>query len=153
MPLLALRARSGMRYTLDMVHFSLPTRRGNGILILVILIALAIALYLMFGNMGGGKAYMGEVKRTKDRGQEMAREIQVGQMSMLIAMYRESNKKLPKEPADMESPGAFNDPWGKEMTLSFEEKNGKTVVTYHSAGPDGEVKTEDDKRYTDTLPY
>ena len=49
--------------------------------------------------------------------------------------------------------GAFNDGWGKEMTLSFEEKTGKTMVKYHSAGPDGVAGNDDDKVYADTIPY
>ncbi len=74
-------------------------------------------------------------------------------MNTLISMYRESNKKLPKAPADLESPNAFNDQWGKEMTFTFEEKGGRTMVTYLSAGPDGQFKTEDDKKYVAALPY
>ncbi len=133
--------------------FAVPVRRGNGAFILVILIALAIGLYLMFGNMGGNKSYMDHVKQTKADGEKLARDISTSQMSMLISMYREANKKLPKTAADMESPGAFNDPWGKEMTFTFEEKANRTIVTYHSAGSDGEFKNADDKTYTDTLPY
>lgn len=135
------------------MQFSTPVRRGNGILILVILIVLAIGLYLLFGNMGG-TSYMQQVKQTKDRGQDMAREISTQQMSMLIAMYRESNKKLPKEPADLEAPGGtFNDPWGKEMTFTFQDEAGQTKVLYKSAGPDGEFGNDDDKTYTDRVPY
>lgn len=132
--------------------FFTPARRGNGILILVVLIAIAIVLYLMFGSMGG-TSYMQQVKKAKVSGEQVAREISTQQMSMLIAMYRQNNNKLPKEPADLESPNAFNDPWGKEMTFTFEEKNGKTMIIYRSAGPDGQFKTEDDKTYTDTVPY
>jgi len=129
-----------------------PSNRGNGILLLVILITLAIALYLMFGNMGG-TSYMQQVQQTKKKGREMVNEISTQQMSLLIAMYRQNNSKLPKEPADLDSPGAFNDQWGKEMRFTFEEKKGQgTIVTYISAGPDGEFGTEDDVKRTDVLP-
>ncbi|HLO40794.1 MAG TPA: hypothetical protein VK176_07205 [Phycisphaerales bacterium] len=134
-------------------RFTVPTRPGNGLMILVVLIAVAIGLYMLFGSAGGQKSYMQAVKETKDSGKEMARQISTDQMNTLISMYRESNKKLPKEPAELESPGAFNDPWGKEMTFTFGEKAGRTTVTYLSAGPDGQFKTEDDVKYDSTLPY
>jgi hypothetical protein len=134
-------------------RFIVPARPGNGLLILVVLIAVAIGLYMMFGSSGGQKSYMETVKDTKDRGVEMARQISTDQMNTLISMYRESNKKLPKEPAELDSPGAFNDPWGKEMTFTFGEKAGRTTVTYQSAGPDGQFKSEDDVKYESTLPY
>lgn len=135
-----------------MDRFTGKVHRGNGLLILVVLIAAAIVLYLMFGNMGG-TTYMDQVKQTKDRGEATAREISTGQMTMLIAMFRESNKRLPSQPSDMESPGAFNDPWGKEMTFTFEERGGRTMVTFRSAGSDGEFGTEDDTAYTSAIPY
>lgn len=119
----------------------------------MILIVLAIVLYMMFGNTSGGKSYMDTVKQTRDDGRKMVRDIKTDQMSMVIAIYRETSKKLPKTVEELESPGAFNDPWGKEMTFTFQEERGKTTVVYLSAGPDGEFKTADDKTYTDTLPY
>ena len=132
--------------------FAVPTRRGNGLVLLALLLVVVVVLVMMFGKTGG-TSYMDQVKKTRDSGREMAREIRTEQMSLLIAMYREANKRLPKTPADLESPGAFNDGWGKEMTLSFEEKMGKTMVKYHSAGPDGVAGNDDDKVYADTIPY
>lgn len=135
------------------LHFRTPTRPGNGAVILSLLIVVAIVLYLMFGTGGGKKSYMDEVKQTRDNGRETARKISTEQMTLLIAMYRQTNSKLPKTPADLESPNAFNDQWGKEMTFTFEDVRGKTMIKYHSAGPDGEFKTPDDVEYTDTVPY
>jgi len=135
------------------LNFRTPTRPGNGAVILSLLIVVAIVLYLMFGTGGGKKSYMDEVKQTRDNGRETARKISTEQMSLLIAIYRQTNNKLPKNPADLESPNAFNDQWGKEMTFTFEEVRGKTTIKYHSAGPDGELKTLDDVGYTDTVPY
>ena len=144
------------------------TRRGNGALILVVLITMAIVLYLLFGmNSGssggagstkkpGGGSYMGQVGQTRKQGREMANEINTNQLSTLIAQYRqENNGKLPKSPSDMDGGGAFNDQWGHEMTFSFEEnkKTGKTTVKYHSNGPDGDPGTEDDITRTDVLPF
>lgn len=127
-------------------------RSGNGALILMVLIVMAIGLYLMFGNMGG-TSYAQQLKKTRDNGRETAREIRTDQMCLLIAMYRQTNSKLPKTPADLESPGAFNDQWGKEMTFTFEERAGKTVVKLVSAGPDSQPGNADDKTYEATIPY
>jgi|GraSoiStandDraft_4_1057263.scaffolds.fasta_scaffold428467_2 hypothetical protein len=127
-------------------------RRGNAGLILVVLIALAIILYLMFGT-----GYMGTVATTRKQGKQLVQDINTQQMSMLIAMYRrDNNGKLPTSPADMEDNASyFKDPWGGPLTFTFEEskgRNGPTKVIYHSNGPDGEAKTEDDVNKTDTLP-
>lgn len=147
------------------------TRRGNGAVILSLLIVMAIVLYLLFGmNSGGGSSgggstgkpgsggssYMGQVGKTRKQGRETANEISTGQLTQLILMYRDANNgKLPRTPADIDSPGAFNDQWGHEMTFSFEQNKatGKTTVKYHSNGPDGEAGTEDDVTRTDVLPY
>jgi hypothetical protein len=133
------------------------SRRGNAGLIIVVLLALAIILYLMFGNMGGGKSYMGTVASTRKQAKQTVQDINTQQMSMLIAMYRQRNGKLPKSPADMDDDAQFfKDPWGGPLTFTFEEskggRGGATRVVYHSNGPDGEAKTEDDVTKTDTLP-
>ena len=118
----------------------------------MVLIVLGIGLYLMFGNMGG-TSYAQQIKKTRDNGRETARVIKTDQMSLLIAMYRQANNKLPAIPADLESPGAFNDQWGKEMKFTFTERNGKTIRIYKSAGPDGQEGTADDVEYEDAVPY
>ena len=143
------------------------TRRGNGALILVVLITIAIVLYLMFGmNSGGGGgastsrpgggSYMGQVGQTRKAGRETANEISTQQLTLLIVQYRDANNgKLPKTPADLDAGAAFNDQWGHEMTFSFEvnKQTGKTTVKYHSNGPDGDPGTEDDVTRTDVLPF
>jgi len=131
-----------------------PARRGNAAFgILSLLIVMGIIFYLMFGSTGG-TSYMKQVKKTRDNGRETARVIRTQQMTLLIAMHRQEKSKLPATVADLEAPATtYNDGWGKEMTFTFEEMNAKTIVKYHSAGPDGEFKTADDVDYTDTLPY
>lgn len=129
-------------------------RRGNAGLILVVLIALAIILYLMFGV--GGKGTVGLAASSRKQAKQTVQDINTQQMSMLIAMYRQRNGKLPKGPEEMEDDAQyFKDPWGGPLTFTFEEskgRNGPTRVIYHSNGPDGEAKTEDDVNKTDTLP-
>jgi hypothetical protein len=137
-------------------------------MILVVLITMAIVLYLMFGmntggssgggstsKNGGGSTYMGQVAKTRKQGRETANMITTQQLSTLIAQYRvDHNGKLPKSAADFEeSASSFNDQWGNPMTFTFEESKGKTTVTYHSNGPDGEPNTEDDVPRKDTIPF
>lgn len=129
-------------------------RHGNVAFGLIgLLIVVAIIALLMVGNFGGG-SYANHVSQTRKQGRETAAEISTQQLSILIAQYRQENGKLPKGPADLEQPGVFNDPWGNEMTFTFEtDKFGKTKVTYRSKGPDGESGTPDDVNRTDTLPF
>lgn len=139
-------------------------RRGNAAFgLLALLIVVAIVLYMMFGvsgggsggSAGGGSGYVGEVKKARDTGVELGFAINAQQLSILIAQYRqEHDGKLPTTPADLDSPGAFNDRWGKEMTFSFAgAQGGSTSVTYRSAGPDGEMNTADDVTSTGVLPF
>jgi hypothetical protein len=131
------------------------SRRGNVGLILVVLIAMAIILYLMFGTAGGGKSYMGTVASSRQKAKQTVQDINTQQMSTLIAMYRQKNGKLPKSVEDMEDDAQFfKDPWGGKLTFTFEESKhgGPTTVIYHSNGPDGEPNTEDDVIKRDTLP-
>jgi hypothetical protein len=130
-----------------------PTRRGHGALILVVLIAMAIMLYLMFGSMGG-KSYTQQISQTRKQGKALAQDINTQQLSILIAQYRqENNGKLPTSAADMENERAFLDPWNHPLKFSFSDERGQTKVTYHSNGPDGEANTEDDVKKTESLPY
>ncbi len=145
-------------------------RRGNGALILVVLISMAIILYLMFGMStggsssggstskpgSGGSTYMGQVSKTRKQGKETAADINTQQLCVLIAQYRNENGKLPKTPADLgDSQTYFKDAWGNEMTFSCEEQKatGKVMVKFKSRGPDGEANTEDDVTRADSLPF
>ncbi|MFZ4574256.1 MAG: hypothetical protein ACOYN0_07645 [Phycisphaerales bacterium] len=129
-------------------------RRGNAAFgLLALLIVVAIVLYLMFG--AGGSGSVGAAKQSKAKVAETVYAINASQLSILIAQYRqEHDGKLPKAPADIDSPGAFNDRWGKEMTFAFQEvPPGKVKATYRSAGPDGEMNTPDDITTTADLPF
>jgi len=122
--------------------------------LLALLIVMGIVLYMMFGTGGNKTSYMDQVKKTRDNGREMAREIKTDQMSLLIAMYRQTNNKLPAKVADLEAPsGSFNDRWGTEMTFTFVDQGGRTMIKYKSAGPDIQYGTSDDVEYTDSVPY
>jgi hypothetical protein len=135
-------------------HYS-GARRGSGALILVVLIALAIILYLMFGNGGSGGSYMKQMSNARVNAKRTVQEINTQQLSILIGQYRQEHGKLPQTAADMEAEAYFKDPWGGPITFTFESSKGPgggTRVHYHSNGPDGEAKTEDDQDKVDTLP-
>jgi hypothetical protein len=128
-------------------------RRGTGALLLVVLIAVLIILLLYFA--GGSGSYMNQVKKTRQSGRQVATEISVQQFSILIAQFRQTNGRLPKNVEDMgDDAASFIDPWGNRVTFTIEDtKNGPTKVRYHSPGPDKEEGTPDDINKTDTLPY
>jgi hypothetical protein len=129
-------------------------RRGSGAFLLVILLALAIVLYLMFGSGGTGTSYMKQVSSARVNAKRTVQQINTQQLSILIGQYRQEHGSLPKTAADMEADAYFKDPWGGPITFTFESPRGGAVtqVHYHSNGPDGEAKTEDDQDHTDTLP-
>jgi hypothetical protein len=132
-------------------------RRGSGALILVVLLALAIMLYLMFGNGGSGGSYMKQMSNARVNAKATVQQINTQQLSILIGQYRqEHDGKLPQTAADMDAESAFRDPWNGPITFTFETARGgagaTTRVHYHSNGPDGEPKTEDDQDRVDTLP-
>jgi hypothetical protein len=133
-------------------------RRGSGAFLLVILLALAIVLYLMFGTGGTGTSYMKQVSSARVNAKKTVQEINTQQLSILIGQYRQEHGSLPKTAADMEAEAYFKDPWGGPITFTFETAKGgagaggATRVHYHSNGPDLEPKTEDDQDKTDTLP-
>lgn len=129
-------------------------RRGNGALILIVLLAIAIMLYLYFG--GGNHSYMNQVVQTRNKGRELATDISTQQFTDLIVMYRDQNGHLPKGVEDMgDEANSFRDPWGSPVTFTIvdDKEHHKTLIKYHSNGPDGTAGTPDDINKTDPLPY
>jgi hypothetical protein len=130
-------------------------RRGSGAFVLVILMALAIALYVMFAANGSG-SYMKQMSKARTNAKATVQQINTQQLSILIGQYRQEHGKLPATAAEMEAESYFKDPWGGPITFTFETGAGGagavTKVHYHSNGPDLEPKTEDDQDRTDTLP-
>lgn len=84
----------------------------------------------------------------------MSIELNTQQLTLLIATYRQTNRKFPESWEEIEAPRAsFTDPWGNLLTfkIATAEGTGKTRVTYTSRGPDGEIGTGDDLVRTDDL--
>lgn len=123
-------------------------RGGAGIGLLVVLLALAIGLVLMFGSFGGGKSYVQTVVQTKKEGEELSIGIQAQQLAILISEYRMNrNGKSPASYADMGAEASsFNDRWGHPLRFRFEgaRPEDATVIIVISDGPDGAAGTADD---------
>lgn len=130
-------------------------RGGAGIFLLLLLLGVGLALWLYFGNTGGG-SYAQKVVETKKQGEQLNMTLSTRQLGLLIAQYREANGKLPATIEDLEiAPGTFTDAWDNPVTFKVKSDKGgpDTVIEYRSAGPDKEEGTEDDIVQEEGLPY
>ena len=127
--------------------FSTTSNRGNAAFgLIALLLVMAIALYLMFGSMGGS-SYAGSVNKARKQGQQVSIDMQAQQRLTSVTQYQLANGELPQTMEDLEAPPkAFLDPWGQQVRFTCEEdvRARKGVLTITSAGPDGEFGTEDD---------
>ena len=142
-----------MQHRFSARAFRSHRRGGAAFGLIALLIVVLIGLMIYAAQTGSGGNYANQMSQTRKQGIEVRNEIVTQQLSILVSQYRQEHNKLPKTPADLDNAAAFRDPWGKEMTFSFQESNAGTRVTYHSAGPDGEFNTEDDVKRTDTLQF
>lgn len=130
------------------------TRRGHGALLLVVFIAMALIFILLYGSFGGGGSYTQQLGEARKQGRATVQDLNTRQLSLLITMYRDQNDRLPQNAEELENEAAFRDPWGGQITFTFEEQpSGQTVIIYRSNGPDGKPGTPDDVTQRDTLPY
>jgi hypothetical protein len=157
--------------------FLFTRRRGNAAFgLLALLIVAAIILYLMFGMGGkgsstagtgsggnnsgsGGGGYLGAAAGARNSGRELAKELNAHEIARMIAIYRQTNSKLPATVADLEAPAQSTaDRWGNQITFTFSESGGggaggTTKVLIRSNGPDGEPNTADDVVTTEDVPF
>lgn len=130
-------------------------RRGfgaAGVGLLVILIALCIILYMMFGNGGSGKSYVQGIQASRARAKDVKADVQTYGLTQLIVAYNTQNGKLPKTAEETGDEASFRDPWGNTISFTYQTENGKTFIIYHSNGPDGQPNTQDDVIKRDQLP-
>lgn len=136
-------------------EFSRVANRGNAAFgLIALLLVMAIVLYLMFGNMGGTTT-LDQVKKGRERGQQVSIDMQAEQLIVGVTQYQLANDKLPRSMEDLEAPaGAYLDPWGQQMRFSCDRdvRAGKSAITIVSAGRDGEFETEDDVVVVRDLP-
>lgn len=129
-------------------------RRGNGALILMVLIGVAIMLVVMFGNFGGNKSYMQNVAGAKKKGDTTGVEVLAYSLVQMLTHERAMNPD--SVPTTFEAMGttesAFIDPWGKPIRWEFDDPTRPTSVTVISDGPDGLPGSEDDVVVEKPLP-
>ncbi len=122
-------------------------RGFSGAGLLVLLLAVAIGLFLYFGNMGG-KSYVQTVVEAKKQGNNLNIDIQTRQLATLIAAYRmDHDGKVPTSYEDMDAlPSSFNDQWGRPLRFKFDAANPRDAKDFLaiSDGPDGTPDTDDD---------
>jgi hypothetical protein len=125
---------------------------AGGLGLLALLICLLIILLMYFGGFGNSKSYMQTVSSARKQAVELKQEIDTHNLTQLIAAcYLSNDSKLPKTPEDTGNEAAFRDPWGHQITFTYEKVGDKTMVIYHSNGPDGQPGTEDDVIKKDPL--
>jgi len=91
-------------------------------------------------------------KNPRKQAVELKQEIDTHNLTQLIAAcYLSNDSKLPKTPEDTGNEASFRDPWGHQITFTYEKVGDKTMVIYHSNGPDGQPGTEDDVIKKDPL--
>lgn len=128
-------------------------RRGNGALILMLLIGVALVLVLMFGNFGG-KSYMQNVAGAKKKGNETGVDVLAYSLVQMITAARATNPDA--VPTSFEDLGAaesaYIDPWGKPIRWEYDDAKHPKSVRVISDGPDGQPGTGDEVVVEKPLP-
>lgn len=131
-------------------------RGGAGIGLLVVLIAVAIGLWLMFGKTGpGGSSYMGNVQEAREDGENLAMTMQARQIAMLVAQQEMATGRYPESIDEIEDfdPSTYVDDWDQPFQMSL-VRNGRSVdaIELRSPGSDGVIGNEDDIVHVERLP-
>lgn len=124
-----------------------PSRRGfSAGLLLVLLVAVAIGLILLFGGFGG-KSHVQQAVQTKKQGESVSIGVQAQQLAILVAEYRMNHDG--KAPANYQDLGvqssSFLDPWGRPLRFRMDgpPREARSLIVI-SDGPDGQPDSEDD---------
>lgn len=141
-------------------HFGHQSKRrigGAGIGLLVVLIAVVIGMWLMFGKTGpGGSSYMGNINETREDSKDLAITMQARQIAILVAQQETTTGNYPESMQDIEDfdPQTFVDEWGEPFGMKLiREGRRATGIELRSAGRDGLFDTEDDVVHIEKLPY
>lgn len=130
---------------------------GAGIGLLVVLIAVVIGMWLLFGRTGpGGSSYMGNLKETRDDAESLVITRQARQIAILVAQQEMATGEYPESMEDIEDfdPSTFVDEWGEPFRMQLNREGRKvSAIQLRSAGPDGLFDTEDDTVHLEKLPY
>ena len=131
-------------------------RGGTGIGLLVVLIAVVIGLWLMFGKTGpGGSSYMDKVQETREDGENLALTMQARQIAMLVAQQEMATGRYPESMDEIEDfdPSTYVDDWDQPFQMSL-VRNGRSVdaIELRSPGSDGVIGNDDDIVHVERLP-
>lgn len=136
-----------------------PTHRtaGAGIGLLVVLIAVVIGMWLMFGQKGpGGSTYMENIQKTQEESKSLAIGLQARQVAMMVAQQEAATGTYPESMDEIDDfdPSTLVDEWGEPFRMAL-IREGRRVrrIEFRSAGPDGLFDTEDDVVHLENLPY
>lgn len=130
---------------------------GAGIGLLVVLIAVVLGMWLLFGKTGsGGSSYMGNIKETQDDAKGLGVALQARQIAMLVAQQEAATGTYPESMDEIEDfdPTTIVDEWGEPYRMKL-VREGRRVshIEFRSAGSDGRFDTEDDVVHLEKLPY
>jgi len=131
-------------------------RGGAGIGLLVVLIAVAIGLWLMFGKTGpGGSSYMDKVQETREDGENLAMTMQARQIAMLVAQQEMATGRYPESMDEIEDfdPSTYVDDWDQPFQMTL-VRDGRSVdaIELRSPGSDGVLGNDDDIVHIERLP-
>lgn len=119
------------------------TRGGVPVGGLALLVVLVIVLVMLTMNFTGGKSYVENVAETRRQGQRLDVTINTASLVQLITTYQVQNDRYPTSYEDLEA-APLKDPWGGNLTFTIDQSTQPGTLVVTSAGPDGEVGTEDD---------
>jgi hypothetical protein len=146
-----------MNHPSDRSSRSTNRTAGAGIGLLVVLIAVVLGMWLLFGRTGpGGSSYMGNIKETQDDAKGLGVALQARQIAMLVAQQEAATGDYPESMDEIEDfdPSTLVDEWGEPYRMKL-VREGRRVshIELRSAGSDGRFDSEDDVVHLEKLPY
>lgn len=131
-------------------------RGGAGIGLLVVLLAVVIGMWLLFGKTGpGGSSYMGNVQEAREDGESLAMTMQARQIAMLVAQQEMATGRYPESMDEIEDFDASTlvDDWDQPFEMKL-VRDGRSVdaIELRSPGADGVLGNDDDIVHIEKLP-
>jgi len=123
----------------------------------VVLIAVVIGMWLMFGQTGpGGSTYIENIQKTQEESKNLAIGLQARQVAMMVAQQEAATGTYPESMDEIDDfdPSTLVDEWGEPFRMVL-IREGRRVrnIEFRSAGPDGLFDTEDDVVHLENMPY
>ena len=131
-------------------------RGGAGIGLLVVLLAVVIGAWLLFGKSGpGGSSYMGNIQETREDGERLALTMQARQIALMVSQQELATGRYPESMDEIEDfdAGELVDDWDQPFQMTL-VRNGRSVdaIELRSPGYDGVLGNDDDVVHVERLP-